>query len=78
MTLGQATKYAISYFERKEKNTGKEFRGAIPQEFSGIKSILKATIKIVYAINGDYTESDKVPYIITVNNEGARVITYKE
>ena len=64
MKLSTMMRKAIDYFE-KTKPEGASIRGCIPQEFcEGDKP--HAIIKIEYAIDGDYTESDKKPFLVEI------------
>lgn len=68
MTLGQAMQKAIRLFEHNAKKIpGAEIRGVFACEMSGHgNTVESATLRIHYAINGDYTQSDKHPYLIHV------------
>lgn len=77
MTLGQAMKKAIDYFEKKAKKRGAEIRNVYAQEASIGASGVSAIFKIEYAINGDYSESDKHPYIVRVKKKDG-IVTVDE
>ena len=66
MKLSTMMKKAIDFFE-KNKPEGADIRGCTPQEFSeGEKPY--ALIKIEYSIDGDYTESDKNPFLVAIHH----------
>ncbi len=77
MTLGQAMQKAIKHFEREaKKRPGAEIRNVKSYEMSGRgNSVESATFKIDYAIDGDYTQSDKYPYLIHVFQRDGKVCT---
>lgn len=72
MTISKAITAATREFERttgKEKKA--EIRNVYLQEFSGQKNkYSKLVIKIEYAINEDYRESDKNPYYVEIIDYG--------
>lgn len=64
MKLATMMKKAIDCFE-KNKPEGAEIRGCTPREFTEASKPF-ARIKIDYAIDGDYTESDKSPFVVEI------------
>lgn len=73
MTLGTMMKKAITFFEQEAKlRSGErlEIRNVLAQEMSIGKSRSTATFHIEYAIDGDYSESDKHPKYVSVKAHG--------
>ncbi len=76
MTLGTMMKKAITFFEQEAKEHYKksgeypEIRNVFAQEMSIGQSRSTATFLMEYAIDGDYTESDKHPKYVYVKAHG--------
>ena len=66
MTIEQAMTKAMKVFEKEGRG---EIRAVKLLECYGRgKNLASASIQIEYAINGDYAESDNVPYIVNVSD----------
>lgn len=76
MTLGTMMKKAITFFEQQAKlRSGErlEIRNVFAQEMSIGQSRSTAPFLMEYAIDGDYTESDKRPKYVTVKTLGKQI-----
>ena len=73
MKLEQAMIKAIKYFEKRAQKNNAEIRNVYALEMSTGINESSALFKIEYAINGDYTESDKKPYCIRVVQKGKNI-----
>ncbi len=73
MTFRKAIDKALAAFEK----TGKgEIRGASLYEMSGKgKNVDYARIRVEYAVDGDYSESDKTPFMVVVRERDGKITT---
>lgn len=66
MTIAKAMAKAMAVFEKEKRG---EIRAVTLQESYGrANNLASASIRIEYAIDGDYTESDNAPYIVNVSD----------
>ncbi len=71
MTFRKAIDKALAAFEK----TGKgEIRGASLWEMSGKgKNVDYALVRVEYAVDGDYSESDKTPFTVAVSERDGKI-----
>lgn len=79
MKISKAINAAMKEFDKANKEGDREIRTIALQEGWGHEDSYRSlTIKIEYAINGDYTESDKKPFIVTVYDNDGTIATEVE
>ena len=76
MRISKAINAAMKEFDKANKKGDREIRTIALQEGWGHEdSYRDLTIKIEYAINGDYAESDSNPFIVTVYDNDGTITT---
>lgn len=76
MKISRAINAAMKEFDKANKKGDREIRTIALQEGWGHEdSYRDLTIKIEYAINGDYAESDSNPFIVTVYDNDGTITT---